>query len=168
MVEGETDKEYFEMLRSDDHGNKRLKFSGEIFAYGGKDTLKQPVLLQFIKSKYRKCFVTYDLDAEAELAEYLAGLGFQKSKDQCPIGIDSPGKRSIEGLLPEAIHAAVYGSNAALVQQAAHGTKQEKQSAANKLKKLYLQEFKRVAQPSEEFYKAFYSLARSIDKCLCP
>ena len=167
MVEGDTDKEYFEMLRSETHGDRRLRFTGEIFAYGGKDTLKHRILLQFIRSRYKRCFITYDLDADQELSEYLSSLGLQKGKDYCVIGVESPGKRAIEGLLPDRIHAAVYGCNAALVQQAAHGTKQEKQSAVNQLKKLYLEEFKKVAQPGDEFYKGFYGLVRMIDKCLC-
>jgi putative ATP-dependent endonuclease of OLD family len=48
LVEGETDKEYFEMLRSNDHNQNRLNFDGEIFAYGGIGTIDNGVLLRFI------------------------------------------------------------------------------------------------------------------------
>jgi putative ATP-dependent endonuclease of OLD family len=33
MVEGQTDQAYLEMLRSDEHGSDKLKFSGTIYPY---------------------------------------------------------------------------------------------------------------------------------------
>lgn len=50
LVEGDIDREYFEMIRSEAHGEKRLKLEGEIFAYGGAGNLTNGVLLRFIKT----------------------------------------------------------------------------------------------------------------------
>lgn len=167
MVEGETDREYMQLLQGTEHGDKRLKFTGEIFAYSGKDTLKQRVLLQFIKNRYKKCFVTYDLDSESEIGPLLESLNLQRNRHFSPIGLDNPGKRCIEGLLPERVHAAVYSANPGLVQQATQGNKNERQNATNQLKRLYLEQFKQIAVPGEEFYGKFYTLGRTIEKALC-
>lgn len=51
LVEGETDKEYIELLRDKKHGNKALEFEGEIVSYGGKDSIKPRFLLNFIKEQ---------------------------------------------------------------------------------------------------------------------
>jgi len=51
LVEGEIDKEYFQLLRDAAHGSNRLQFNGEIFPYGGRDNLKNAVLLNFIKNR---------------------------------------------------------------------------------------------------------------------
>ena len=40
LVEGETDRKYFEMLRDPVHGINALEFDGEIIAYDGAGTLK--------------------------------------------------------------------------------------------------------------------------------
>lgn len=63
LVEGETDKEYFEMLRSADHGSNRLRFQGDIVSYEGTGSLSNTVLLRFVKNRYPRFFVTFDLDA---------------------------------------------------------------------------------------------------------
>ncbi len=166
LVEGEIDKEYFDLLREPVHGEKRLDFSGEIFAYGGRDTLKNAVLLKFIKNRYKKIFVTFDLDAEAEVEKTLASLGFQKNRDYCPIGIDAVGKRDIEGLLPDSIVTAVYADNPDLVRQAMNGTTLERRSAKQRLKGLLLEEFKAKATPSAEYYGKFYGVVRIMNKAL--
>jgi putative ATP-dependent endonuclease of the OLD family len=64
LVEGDTDREYFELLRSEDHGKDQLDFSGIIFPYGGRDTLKNQALLRFIKDRFERVFVTFDLDSK--------------------------------------------------------------------------------------------------------
>jgi putative ATP-dependent endonuclease of the OLD family len=167
LVEGETDKEYFELLRDPRHGAKGLKFTGEILAYGGKDTIKQRFLLSFIKSRYKKCFVTFDLDAREEVEQCLKDTGFQCEAHYLPVGLDEPGKRAIEGLIPEAIRAAVYAANPGVVEQAVNSTGKDKNSARNKLKKLILENFKKTATPGDDYYKAFMRLLGTSTR-LCP
>lgn len=166
LVEGETDKEYFELLRNDAHGSGRFQFSGEIFPYSGKDTLKQTVLLKFIKDRYKRFFVTYDLDAAGDVEKTLLALGLQSTKQFTALGIDAPGKRDIEGLLPDKIKNAVRTANAALVDQAMNGSSEERRTAKRELKKLYLEEFKAHAKPGEDYYGQFYKFSRLINRAM--
>jgi len=163
LVEGDTDKEYFEMLR-EKHGAKALKFSGDILAYGGKDTVKQRLLLSFIRNRYKRCFVTFDLDVKDEVEPCLKDTGFECDKHYLAIGLNEPGKKAIEGLLPDSVRSAVYAANTALVDQALNGSGREKSSARNQLKKLMLQQFKKTAVPGDDSYKHLYAVAKQIDK----
>lgn len=164
LLEGETDKEYFTLLKDAAHGANQLRFSGEIIAYDGKDNLQNSVLLRFIKNRYRALFVTFDLDAAESLVKALNGLQLEKGKHYLAVGLDAPGKKNIEGLLPDSVTNAVFGSNAALVQQATNGSKDERKSARNKLKRLLLDEFKKTAKPGAEYYGNFYPLVKTINK----
>lgn len=166
LVEGDTDKQYFEMLKDPKHGSHRLDFDGEIVPYDGTGSLQNTVLLRFVQNRYRKLFVTFDLDAEKHLEKTLAALKLERKKHYMPVGTDAGGKRNIEGLLPDAIRTAVYGANQNLVQEATQGTKDEQDSARNKLKKLLLDEFKRKASPGPEYFSGFYPLVRAINAAL--
>jgi len=166
LVEGETDKEYFEMLRKPEHGNNRLRFQGEILSYEGTGALSNTVLLRFVKNRYPKFFVTFDLDAAEKIEKKLKALELQKGKHYLPVGLNAPGKRNIEGLLPSSVTTAVYGSNAELVQAATSGTSEEQKRAKARLKKLLLDEFKKRAQPGEQYFGKFYSLAKTINKAI--
>lgn len=166
LVEGETDREYFEMLRGAEHGNNRLRFQGEIVSYEGTGSLSNTVLLRFVKNRYPKFFVTFDLDAATRIEKPLKALQLEKGKHYIPIGLNAPGKRNIEGLLPEAVTTAVYGENADLVLAATNGTREEQESAKAQLKKLLLDEFKARAQPGDEYFGKFYALAKIINKVL--
>lgn len=115
LVEGETDKEYFELLRDAAHGANQLAFEGEIFAYGGRDTLKNQALLRFIKDRFTRIFVSFDLDSETIVEGTLQALGFEKRKNYMPLGVDECGKRRIEGLLPDDVRSHVYADNPDLV-----------------------------------------------------
>jgi len=165
LVEGDTDAEYFRMLRDPRHGVNQLRYDGEIFPYGGFGTLQNTVLLRFIKNKYQSVFITFDLDVEAQVLKPLADLGFDKGNHYLPIGLDEDGKRDIEGLLPAQVASAVFAANTDLVRQAI-GTGKQKESAKNQLKRLCLEEFKRVAQPGEEYFSHFYPLVQAINKVL--
>jgi hypothetical protein len=166
LVEGETDKEYFEMLRSAEHGSNQLRFQGEVVSYEGTGSLSNTVLLRFVKNRYPRFFVTFDLDAADRIEKPLKALQLERGAHYLPVGQNSPGKRNIEGLLPESVTTAVYGGNAALVQAATSGTKDEQESARSRLKKLLLEEFKAKAQPGEEFFGRFYALAKTINRAL--
>jgi energy-coupling factor transporter ATP-binding protein EcfA2 len=164
LVEGDTDKEYFTLLRDAAHGSNCLEFDGEVFPYGGKDTLKNQALLRFIKDRFGAVFVTFDLDAEALVEKPLQALGFEKRRSYLAIGLDAPGKRSIEGLLPERVRTAVYGENPDLV-QALTGSTEERKTAHRRLKRLLLDRFKQEGQPGEDYGK-LYEVARVVSKAL--
>lgn len=166
LVEGETDVEYFEMLRGEEHGESRLQFQGDIVSYEGTGSLNNTVLLRFVKNRYRKFFVTFDLDAERQIEKSLQSLNLQKQEHYAPVGLNVPGKRNIEGLLPEVVIKAVYEQNPELVQAATAGTKEEKENAYRKLKKLLQSEFKKKAVPGQEYYRHFYSLTKVINKAM--
>lgn len=166
LVEGETDKEYFEMLRSADHGSNQLLFQGDIVPYQGTGSLSNTVLLRFVMNRHPKFFVTFDLDAADRIEKHLKALNLEKGKHYLPIGQNTAGKRNIEGLLPESVTTAVYGGNVDLVQAATAGTKEEQEKARSRLKKLLLEEFKTKAEPGEEFFGRFYALAKTINKAL--
>jgi putative ATP-dependent endonuclease of OLD family len=151
LVEGETDREYFEMLRNQSHGSNRLLLQGEIVPYEGTGALCNTVLLRFVKNRYRKFFVTFDLDAAGQIERTLKSLQLEKSKHYLPVGLSAAGKRNIEGLLPDSVTKSVYAANPSLVQAATAGTKGEQESARNQLKKLLLEEFKTKAKPGAEF-----------------
>jgi putative ATP-dependent endonuclease of OLD family len=167
LVEGDTDKEYFEMLRDPAHGHNRLTPRGEIVSYEGTGSLANTVLLRFIKNRYRRLFVTFDLDATSKVEKTLRGLELEKGKDYCPIGLNAAGKRMIEGLLPEKVLTTVYGAHGSLVQAATSGSKEEQESAKNRLKRLLLDEFKRQATPgSADDFGHFYPVVKVINKAL--
>jgi hypothetical protein len=83
-----------------------------------------------------------------------------------PVGIDTGGKRNIEGLLPDAIRSAVYGAHGNLVQEATQGTKEEQDSARNRLKKLLFEEFKKKSSPGAEYFSGFYPLVKVVNAAL--
>jgi putative ATP-dependent endonuclease of OLD family len=160
------DREYFEMLRNQSHGSNRLLLQGEIVPYEGTGALCNTVLLRFVKNRYRKFFVTFDLDAAGQIERTLKSLQLEKSKHYLPVGLSAAGKRNIEGLLPDSVTKSVYAANPSLVQAATAGTKEEQESARNHLKKLLLEEFKTKAKPGAEFFGNFYALTKAINKAL--
>lgn len=166
LVEGAIDKEYLELLKDAAHGKNKLLFEGEIFPYGGKDTLKNTVLLRFIKNRYRRYFVTFDLDALDDVKRSLEALDMVKGQNYLPVGKVATGKDRIEGLLPENIISTVRAHNAALVDQAIDGTGDEKRSAKQKLKEKYYEEFRKTARIANGDFKEFYPLVSAINKVL--
>jgi putative ATP-dependent endonuclease of the OLD family len=166
LVEGDIDKEYLELLKDEAHGEDRLKFTGTIFSYGGKDTLKQKQLLRFIMSQFKQFLITYDLDCENEIEPTLKALGLVKNIDYLAVGRDLSGKRAIEGMLPDEVLQAVFSNNVDLVQKATSATGSEAKSAKSSLKKLYLDEFKKKSKPKSDSFKSFYGLTRQINKML--
>lgn len=166
LVEGETDKEYFELLRKEEHGKNRLDFDGEIYAYGGYGTLNNTVMLKFLKEKYSNLIVTLDLDAYNQVKSSLATLKMENERDYFKVGIDKGGKRAVEGLLPESVYSKVWAANSDLVLQTQSDNKDEAKTAKDQLKKLYLEEFKKVAKPGAEYYSEFYKLANKLNKAL--
>jgi len=164
LVEGDTDKEYFELLRDEAHGTNRLTADCEIVSYGGTGSIQNTVLLKFIQDRFVKFFVTFDLDATAAVERTLRSLQLEKGKHFTPIGIDVAGKRCIEGLLPASIQTAVYAANPDLVQAMQSADTNERKSACNRLKSLLLEEFKSKAQPGDDDFGQFYPLAKLVNR----
>ncbi len=83
------------MLRDAKHGNERLLFEGEILSYEGTGALSNTVLLRFVKNRYPKFFVTFDLDAADRIEKSLKALQLERGKHYLPIGLNAAGKRNI-------------------------------------------------------------------------
>ena len=167
LVEGDIDKEYFSLLTDPAHGRNRLMIdTKDIIPYNGFGSLQNNVLLKFVKERFRRFFVTFDLDAEHAMQKCLTSIQLRKNVHYASVGIDSAGKRNIEGLIPDCIVKAVHSSNPNVVQAATLGTKDEQENAKRKLKKMLLEEFKSRATPGSEFYGNFYPLVRRINKAI--
>lgn len=154
------------MLRDQSHGNSKLLLQGEIVPYEGTGALCNTVLLRFVKNRFRKFFVTFDLDAADRIEKTLKSLQLEKTKHYLPIGLNTAGKKNVEGLLPDSVTTSVYAANPGLVQAATAGTKEEQENARRGLKQLLLAEFKMKAKPGAEFFGHFYSVAKAINKAL--
>ncbi|MDQ7815587.1 MAG: AAA family ATPase [Melioribacteraceae bacterium] len=163
LVEGDIDKAYFELLKKEDHKDKKLLFDGDIFSYDGFGFLTSTKVLEFIKNRFKNVIITLDLDASHNVASCLEKSGFRKDIDYFLVGIDKPGKRNIEGLLPKNIVEKVNKKNSSLVQALFSENKDEIKSAKSALKKLYLEEFKYSAEYTEEYYGEFYKIIKKIN-----
>lgn len=166
LVEGAIDKEYFEMLRDPAHGKEQLVIDGEILDYEGTGSLDNSVLLRFIQRLHKRMFVTYDLDAEDKLKKKLENLGLENQKDFLAIGANAPGRKNIEGLLPDSVRASVNQANPDLVDAMASGTPDERRQARRVWKQKLLEEFRTKATPGAEYFGTFYKVARAINKAL--
>lgn len=163
LVEGESDKEYLELLRSPEHGDRGLKFDGDIVSYNGKDALKNSSVLKLIIGRATKCVITFDLDCIQEIERCLSPLGLIKGKDFFAIGKNAAGLRDIEGLLPDSIRSNVYSENISLV-AALNGTTEERRMAKGQLKAKLLSAFKTSTLDRGVAYAEFYKLAYSLNK----
>jgi putative ATP-dependent endonuclease of OLD family len=166
MVEGDIDKEYFELLRDPKHGKGALRLDGQIFAYNGVDNLSNAALIKYMKSRHRSMVVTYDLDVEEKALKCLARAGIEKGKQAFAIGSNTPGRRNIEGLLPDVVLNQVYSQHTQLVQQAASGTGEERKSACSNLKHLYLEAFKAEAAKGTSVFGGFYPVVHKMNRAL--
>lgn len=81
------------MLRKDAHGVNRLCFEGEILPYEGTGALANPTMLRFFQNRYRKIFVTFDLDNAGQIEKTLQRAGLQKDTDYVAIGVEAPGRK---------------------------------------------------------------------------
>jgi putative ATP-dependent endonuclease of OLD family len=166
MVEGDIDKEYFELLRDSKHGKNALKLTGRVFAYNEVDNLANTALIKYMKDRHRNMVVTYDLDREEQALKLLARAGIEKNKDAFGVGLSPSGKRAIEGLLPDSILNQVYSQNTELVQQATSENGDERKSARSRLKRLYLEAFRAEAEKGTSVFAGFYPLVHRINRAL--
>ena len=153
LVEGPIDKEYFEYFQTYAPFGEGLAKEIEVVPYGGKDTLKNTLLVQFVLSKFDNVFITYDLDADQEVRGALNRLGLREGQDFVAVGTASPGRDSIEGLLPERVLSAVNGRETDLVMGLRSKDNSERRAAKDRLKKKYLEEFKQQTDYTKEDLK---------------
>ncbi len=163
LVEGELDVAYFERFKTGDLDCEKLDNGIEIVSYGGKDTLKNTVLMQFILRRFDKVFLSYDLDAHTELKSSLEKLSLIHLQDFAPVGAEQSGKNCIEGILPERILSTVNGRETDLVMQLGSDATNKKKAKAT-LKKKYLEEFLRNNNYSKEELKEFSKIIKIINK----
>lgn len=166
LLEGSIDVEYFNLLRDSKHKEKKLVFDGEFYPYGGYGFLNNPVLLKFIKERFNKLVVTIDLDAISNVKANFEKASYKKDQDYFLIGLDKPGYRCIEGLLPDFIKSKVNSENSELIYGLQSENKDEQKSAKDRLKSLYLEEFKKDLKFNETYFGEFYKLVEKMNKKL--
>lgn len=163
LVEGELDKKYLEHIHSLKLPGFQLPEGLDIVAYEGKDALKNTILLKFIIQKFKKVFVTFDLDAKQELEKTMHQIGLKDGEDYLAVGVNKPGKQCIEGLVPDRILSVVYSTQTDLVMQLSAQDPKERKSAKSSLKQKILAAFQSDKAISNEDLKAFSSLFKSIN-----
>ena len=164
LVEGETDKAYFEHLRSTYSEKFGIPEEVEIVPYDGKDALRNTMLVKFVLGRFDAAFITFDLDAKKEIEKCLTRIGLEENKSYAAIGVNKPGRDAIEGLLPEREISAVIAGETDLVMQLGSTKSDERKSAKNALKKKYLAEFKQHEDYTDEELKALFKVGKLIGK----
>lgn len=162
LVEGDIDKRYLERIHSLGHAGLQLPDGLDIVAYEGKDALKNTIMLKFIVEKFKRVFVTFDLDAKPDLEKMMQQIGLQDGTDYLAIGVNKPGKQCIEGLVPDRILAVVHAQNTDLVMQLTAQDGKDRKSAKSALKQKVLAAFEAEAQIPAEELKGFVPLFKGL------
>lgn len=160
LVEGSIDKAYLEFIQKNKLLKETLPEDLEIVPYGGKDALKNTVLLKFTLAKYQESYITMDLDAVGDVKRAIEAIGYQENISYFAIGVDQPGHQDIEGLLPERIRSTIFAENISFVTKALGGDKESK----DKLKKLFVAEFLKHTDYTDAELKGFSDLFKRINK----
>lgn len=168
LVEGLLDKKYLEHIHSLKYPGLQLPEGLEIIAYEGKDALKNTILLKFIVEKFKRVFVTFDLDAKSELEKTMQQIGLKEGTDYLAIGANKPGKQCIEGLVPDRVLSGVYSQNTDLVMQLTDQDSKERKSAKSALKQKILAAFQAEKDISVEELKGFGSLFKYLAARMAP
>jgi len=163
LVEGSLDQEYFHCLQRQSLPCETLTQDIEVVAYGGKDTLKNTLLIKFVLRKFDRVFVTYDLDAHTEAQAALNRIGLKPQEDYIPLGLAQTGKECIEGLLPQRVLSAVNGRETDLVMQLRSRDNAERRKAKECLKCKYLEEFKSLTDHTAEDLKELSKVVKRIN-----
>ncbi len=161
LVEGDLDRQYFEEFQRRKFPIETLSREIEVVPYGGKDTLKNTLLVKFVLSKFDRVFITYDQDADEELKKSLPRLGLKVNDDYLPLGESEPGKDCIEGLLPQRVLATVMGRETDLVMKL---TSRDRKEAKQQLKNRYLEEFQKNTDYSKDELKGFEKIIKVINR----
>ena len=163
LVEGTSDKEYFELLKEKYHGVNKLNFDGEIFPYGGAGNIKNNILLRFIKERFKRFVVTVDLDKYSDTKNTFQSLGLTENKEFLISGKNETGKKCIEGLVPNSLLAKVYGENVDLVQETMENSEDGKK-ARTKMKQKVLEAFKKeVENKDTALFAEFYPIVKKLN-----
>ena len=163
LVEGNSDKEYLELLKDEKHGNNKLNFSGEIFEYGGAGNIKNNILLRFIKERFKRFVVTVDLDKIHDVKCAFDTLGLKENQEYIVIGKNETGKKCIEGLIPHNLLSKIYAENVELVQKAMENSSEGK-SSRSELKTKILEAFKLEGQKDLANFSEFYKITKLLNK----
>jgi putative ATP-dependent endonuclease of OLD family len=163
LVEGPTDEAYFSCLTSHSMSCEALDGDVEVAAYGGKDTLKNTLLVQFVLRKFDQVFVTYDLDADADIRSALHRLNLKEGRDFLALGVHQAGRECIEGLLPERTLSAVNGRETDLVMKLGSRDNSERRRAKDALKQKYLDEFKAHSDYTKDELREFGKAVKVIN-----
>lgn len=164
LVEGEIDKEYLLYISNLDSSTLRLPQNIDIVPYGGKDSLKNTILLKFIMEKFKQVYVTFDLDARDELLRSMTSLNLIEEKNFLAIGVNEEGKECIEGLVPQSVLSQVYSENTDLVMKLTTQNNKHRKDARNTLKKKILEKFKSKQDYSESDLQGFKKVIEIINK----
>jgi putative ATP-dependent endonuclease of the OLD family len=164
LVEGEIDKAYIEHIHSLAIDGFRLPAGIEIVPYGGKDALKNSILLKFIIDKFSKVLVTFDLDAHGELSRVMEQVGLVDGKGFLAVGENKAGKQCIEGLLPDRILAGVYSANTDEVMASSSGDSKERKTAKSSIKRKLLTAFKADSSIAKNDLAKFSNLFKALSK----
>jgi predicted ATP-dependent endonuclease of OLD family len=163
LVEGTSDKEYFELLKKSKHGKNKLHFEGEIFPYGGAGNIKNNILLRFIKERFKRFIVTVDLDKYSDTKKTFQSLGLTENKEFIIIGKNEIGKKCIEGLVPQTLLSKVYRDNVELVQQSLENSEDGK-SARSQIKIKVLEAFVNEEKNGNmEIFTEFYPIVKKMN-----
>lgn len=164
FVEGDTDVKYLTHIRNGNFPCGKIPEDIEIISYNGAGTLSNSSLISFVLSKFDKTFILFDKDVEPSVIKCLNALNLKEKYHYMSVGIDKPGKRSIEGLLPDNLIQHVDDNNRELVAAERSDKKDEAKKAKSELKKLYCEEFCKRDNFSEEELKEFKPLIKQICK----
>lgn len=164
LVEGPIDKEYLEYISSLGIRGFSIPEGVEVIAYGGKDALKNSIMLKFVIEKFNRVYITYDLDAKNELQKIMDQLSLEYENDHIAVGLNEIGKDCIEGLLPQTVLSNVYAKNTDTVMKLTSTDTKARRSAKNNLKSKYLEEFKKTKNISSSDLKGFKTLFSNITK----
>jgi putative ATP-dependent endonuclease of the OLD family len=67
LVEGKIDQEYFEWMQNHAAKCDKLASDIEVVTYGGKDTLKNTLLLQFVLRKFDRVYVLIPTSGDVQM-----------------------------------------------------------------------------------------------------
>lgn len=165
LVEGPVDQAYFEFFRDNHPTVYQIPKDVSIEPYNGVDALRNVAMLRFVKRKFKKMYVTFDLDGRDAVTRHLESIGLKEKQDYLAIGKSTPGADCIEGLLPSQIVSSVYATEVDLVRATQSTKPDERKSARNNLKARLLDQLRQSGLPSSEFadFKAaFGQIARGL------
>lgn len=164
LVEGEIDKTYFEHINTLGLPGLTLPEAVDIVPYGGKDALKNTILLRFILQKFKRLLVTFDLDAQVELAKAMGQIGLVEGQDYLPLGTSQVGKQCVEGLVPDRILSKVHAERTDLVMQLTSADANARKSAKSQMKQAILAAFRADRDVTPEELKGFKKVFQALRK----